>query len=172
MRRIIIALTIAAMTAISVPAALAAPPSGNPGRPVAPNSIVDTALAANAEGGAFEGQFDTLIALLTQYPNLVSTLSQRGQYTVFAPTDDAFAGVDLSGLSPAQIENVLRYHVAVGNRGSASVLGSTQIRMLNGEFAEVSGATIAGAPIDATDIRASNGVIHVVEAVLVPPSLR
>ena len=55
-------------------------------------NIVQTALAANAEGGAFEGQFDTLIAaVLAADPVVLETLSGKGKFTVFAPTDDAFA---------------------------------------------------------------------------------
>jgi uncharacterized surface protein with fasciclin (FAS1) repeats len=66
---------------------------------------------------------------------------------------------------------VLAYHVAPGFRDSGDVLASDQIRMLNKQFADVEGATIAGANIVDVDIVARNGVIHVVDAVLVPAGL-
>ncbi len=168
MRKLIIAIAITALTALSVPAALA-----SPGRPDASPSIVDVAVQVNTSG-PYAGQFDTLLALVTQYPDLVETLDSKGQYTVFAPTDaafaDLFAAVDPASLSAAQVKDVLLYHVAFGSRDAADVTSSSQIRMLNGDFAEVDGATIDGADIIVTDVFADNGVIHAVDAVLLPPA--
>lgn len=155
-------------------AGLVALPGTAAARPAVESSVVDVAVAANADG-PFAGQFDTLTALLAQYPHLVSALDARGQYTVFAPTDAAFealfAVVPPQDLTAEQVEDVLRYHVAVGRRDAAAVTGSSQIRMLNGDFAAVDGATIDGAAITVTDVFATNGVIHVVDAVLLPPTL-
>lgn len=144
-----------------------------PSRPnAAPLSIVETAIAVNA-AGPYKGAFDTLISLLVQYPDIVATLSQKGQYTVFAPTDQAFANlfavVPPASLTSAQVKDVLLYHVAKGRRDAADVTSSSQIRMLNGEFAAVNGATIDGANIFVTDVAASNGIIHAVDGVLLPP---
>jgi uncharacterized surface protein with fasciclin (FAS1) repeats len=169
MKRIIVALALVALAAMSAPAALAAPNS--PSRPAASPSIIDVAVAVNSDG-PYAGQFDTLIGLVTQYPDLVRTLSTKGQYTVFAPTDDAFARlfavVDPASLTEQQVKDVLLYHVANGRRDAAQVTSSTQIRMLNGSFADVDGATIDGANIIVTDVFADNGVIHVVDSVLLP----
>jgi uncharacterized surface protein with fasciclin (FAS1) repeats len=143
-------------------------------------SIVDVAIAVNSEG-PFAGSFDTLIAaLLAADPAVLNTLSGRGQFTVFAPTDAAFAklGLDetnIGSLDQAALTNILLYHVARGNRDAASVLSSDRIRMLNGGFTFVDSqaATIDGKNSDpskilVTDVFASNGVIHVIDTVLLP----
>jgi hypothetical protein len=108
-----------------------------------------------------------------------ATLSaRRGQYTVFAPTDDAFAtAIEALGvptvLSCDVLPTVLAYHVTRGRHTSTSVLARRSIRMLSGEPAAVGGTTIAGAPLalERIDLPASNGVVHVVDAVLLPPSI-
>jgi uncharacterized surface protein with fasciclin (FAS1) repeats len=173
MRRLIASLAAAAMVVATAPAVVAAPGAAG-ARPAAPNSIVDVAVAVNTSG-PYAGQFDTLLSLVTMYPDLVDVLSSRGQYTVFAPTDAAFdalfAQVDPATLSADQIKNVLLYHVANGRRDASSVVTSDQIRMLNGDFTSVDGATINGADIIVTDVFAGNGVIHAINAVLLPPSL-
>lgn len=196
MKKLTTILGIAAVAATTATAAFAAPvdvrearaeakatagaasEKASPGRPPAASpSIVDIAVAVS--GGASAGQpdgnmndFDTLVSLVVQYPDILSALSSKGQYTVFAPTDAAFAAlfavVDPSTLTAAQIKNILLFHVAHGSRDAADVTSSTQIRMLNGDFAAVSGATIDGANIVAVNIFASNGVIHVVDKVLLP----
>lgn len=166
--------TLRSLIATVAVAGMLAVPSAATARPSVDASVVDVAVAVNSEG-PFAGQFDTLIALLTQYPELVSVLDARGQYTVFAPTDAAFdalfAVVPPQTLTPDQVEDVLRYHVAVGRRDATAVTRSSRIRMLNGDVAAVEGATIDGATITVTDVFAANGVIHVVDAVLLPPTL-
>lgn len=170
MRRLIASLAAAAMVVATAPAVVAAPGAAG-ARPAAPNSIVEVASAVNSDG-PFAGQFDTLLSLVTEYPDLVDVLSSRGQYTVFAPTDAAFEALgDISGLTEEQVKNVLLYHVANGRRDASSVVTSDQIRMLNGDFTSVDGATINGADIIVTDVFAGNGVIHAINAVLLPPSL-
>jgi uncharacterized surface protein with fasciclin (FAS1) repeats len=142
------------------------------------SNIVDTAIALNASG-PYANQFDTLIALVVQL-DLADALSARGQLTVFAPTDLAFenslnlttAGVPaaIEALGADTVRNIVLYHVARGERDAASVLGSSKIRMLNGDFAAVnaSAVTIDGAPIIVPNVPASNGIIHAVGAVLIP----
>jgi uncharacterized surface protein with fasciclin (FAS1) repeats len=161
---------VAAMALTVVAFAPAAP--GN--RPTAPSpNIVDTAIAVNSSG-TYAGQFDVLLCLVTQYPDIVSTLSQRGQYTVFAPVDAAFAELGITTANcaanngSAAVKNILLYHVTVGARDAADVTSSTRIRMLNGQFAAVDGATIDGQNIIVTDVRATNGIIHAVDGVLLP----
>ena len=110
-----------------------------------------------------------------QAAGLVETLDGRRQFTVFAPTDAAFAelGLDagnIGSLGRATLTNILLYHVAPGERVAADVLGSSKIRMLNKHFAAVNAnaGTIDGGAIVATTIDVSNGVIHVVSDVLLP----
>jgi uncharacterized surface protein with fasciclin (FAS1) repeats len=149
-------------------AAVAAPASA--AQPSRDGSIVDTAIAVNAQ----TGEFSTLIAAVVA-ADLVDDLDGRRQFTVFAPTDAAFAKLGLNAgnigsLDKATLTNILLYHVAPGERFAADVLASSKVRMLNKHFAAVdaSAGTIDGAPIIATDIDVSNGVIHVVSGVLLP----
>ncbi len=147
-------------------------PSPVQARPAAPNSIVDIALAVNAESG----EFSTLIAAL-QSAGLVETLASRGQYTVFAPTDAAFAALGLNaaniGSLPVEtLTNILLYHVSPGARYSGDVVSSDRLRMLNKGFTFVSvsdaGVFINQAKVLAVDIQAGNGVIHIIDSVLLP----
>lgn len=142
------------------------------------NTIVDVALAANAQ----TGEFSILIAALQAAdPAVIKTLSGRGQYTVFAPTDAAFGdllaelGVTADQLLSDQklLTRVLLYHVAFGRRDSAQVLASDRIRTLNGGFLYQSGGVLTDANgrtanIIAVDIKASNGIIHVIDRVVLP----
>jgi uncharacterized surface protein with fasciclin (FAS1) repeats len=138
-------------------------------------TIVETAIAVNAA----TGEFSQLIAAASR-AGLVETLNGNRQFTVFAPTDAAFAdlyaalGVGGVGDIPvATLRAVLLHHVAPGERFSDDVVGASRIRTLNRDFVFPStdgGASIDGATILAADIAASNGVIHVIDAVLVPGS--
>lgn len=141
-------------------------------RPAAPPTIVDVALSVNAESG----EFSTLIAAVLA-AGLAEELSSVGQRTVFAPTDAAFAelGLDatsVAGLPVDALRNILGYHVTPGRRLAADVVSSRQIRMSNGGFTKVrvSGgdAYLNDSRIIATDILTSNGVIHIIDAVLLP----
>ena len=143
-------------------------------KPSERTTIVDVALAVNAESG----EFSTLIAAVVA-ADLVGALSGNGQLTVFAPTDAAFAELDLNAdnigdLDTATLTNILLYHVANGRRMAEDVVSSDQIRMKNGQFTMISvtddGAYINDSMIVATDVPADNGVIHVIDAVLLPSS--
>lgn len=154
---------------LAVTAALPAFGQGRPG-----TKIVDTAIAANSSG-PYAGQFDVLIAaLLAADPSIIATLSGPGQFTVFAPTDDAFAAAGITSLPSQDVLNaVLTYHVANRRRAANSVTRMQQIRMLNGQFLQVSGTTLTDAngrsmSIIVPDIAASNGIIHVINNVLLP----
>ena len=142
------------------------------------DSIVEVALAANAESG----EFSILIAALQAAdPAVIQTLSGNGQFTVFAPTDAAFVsllaelGVTADALLSNQdlVTQVLLYHVARGNRNATSVINSSRIRTLERGFLFQDGGVLTDANgrtanIIATDIQASNGVIHVIDRVLLP----
>jgi uncharacterized surface protein with fasciclin (FAS1) repeats len=168
MRRLIAAITAGALAlGIVAGPALAKQPAKSP-------TIVDVAIAVNSSG-PFAGSFDTLIAaVLAADPAVLATLTSNGQYTVFAPTDAAFAelGLDpgnIGTLPQGALTDILLYHVAKGERYAEDVVSSSRIRMLNGEFALVDGATIDGANIIVTDVDAPrNGIIHVVDGVLLP----
>jgi uncharacterized surface protein with fasciclin (FAS1) repeats len=141
-------------------------------------TIAGTAVASAPE-------FTTLVAALSK-AGLVETFNGRQQYTVFAPTNAAFdaaaaallgpgnTGMDLvNALSVQKLTQVLVYHVAQGDRRAQGVVSSGQVQMLDGNFAPITSANgkfyIAGAEILATDIIASNGIIHVIGFVMVPP---
>lgn len=163
-------LTLSLLAGALILGVVAAPVSARRAGP----SIVDTAVAANTSG-PLAGQFDTLISLVTTY-GLAGTLDGNRQFTVFAPTDAAFdklfAVVDPSTLSADQIVSILKYHVAPGRKASGAVLASDEIKTLNGGY--LTPSIRGGAPyvndskIIAADIRTSNGIIHVIDAVLLP----
>lgn len=132
--------------------------------------IVDTAVAA--------GQFKTLAAAL-QAAGLVDTLKGQGPFTVLAPTDAAFAklpaGTVENLLKPENKDKlvaVLTYHVIPGKAMSKDVAGMTTAKTVNGKEVAIKAAdgnvTIGGANVTTVDIAASNGVIHVIDAVLLP----
>ena len=140
-----------------------------------PGTIVDVAVGA--------GSFETLVAAVTE-AGLVETLSGDGPFTVFAPTDDAFAAaLDALGLTAEELladtdllTSVLTYHVIDGEVPSSQVvtLDGQSVATLNGAEVDISvdGDTVMinDATVIAADVAASNGVIHVIDTVLLPPS--
>ncbi len=149
------------------------PKAPAPAAPEAPTQaatvdIVDTAVAA--------GSFKTLVAAI-QAAGLVDTLKGPGPFTVFAPTDEAFAKlppgtVDALLADKAKLTAVLTYHVVAGNVGSAAVVGMKEATSLQGGKLTIdasSGVKINTATVTKADIATSNGVIHVIDTVLLPP---
>jgi transforming growth factor-beta-induced protein len=137
-------------------------------------TIVEAAIAVNAA----TGEFDHLIAAVVR-ADLVGTLSGRRQFTVFAPTDAAFEdlfnalGVDgIEEIPVGTLTAVLLHHVSPGERFSDDVLGSSRVRMIDRSFTFPSiqdGVPfIDNAAIVLPDVDVSNGVIHVIDAVLIP----
>ncbi|MBL8331667.1 MAG: fasciclin domain-containing protein [Rubrivivax sp.] len=128
--------------------------------------IVDTAVAA--------GQFKTLATAL-QAAGLVDTLKGKGPFTVFAPTDEAFAKVPKDQLDAllkdkAKLTAVLTYHVVPGKVMAADVKAG-KVRTVQGTeltVATAGGVTVDNARVVKTDITASNGVIHVIDSVVIP----
>ena len=132
--------------------------------------IVDTAVSACS--------FNTLAAAL-EAAGLVETLKGKGPFTVFAPTDQAFAklpeGTLKSLLRPANKQNlvaILTYHVVAGNVKAADVIKLSSAKTLNGQSVTVKvvggKVLINGATVIKTDIAATNGTIHVIDTVLMP----
>ena len=128
--------------------------------------IVDTAVGA--------GNFKTLAAALTA-AGLIDTLKGKGPFTVFAPTDAAFAKVpkaDLDALlaDKAKLTKVLTYHVVPG-KVMAKDVKAGKVKTVQGSeitVATAGGVTVDGAKVSATDIVADNGVIHVIDSVIMP----
>ena len=170
MRRIrtfLVATAVAALAVAAVGSTASARPATSAGTAV-DGTIVQTAVAA--------GQFTTLAALLQQ-TGLAETLSGPGPFTVFAPTDAAFAKVPPETLralaaDPAKLRQVLLYHVVSGAVPAADVVRLTGAKTLNGASVTIKIADgtvkVDGATVTATDMMASNGIVHVIDTVLIP----
>jgi uncharacterized surface protein with fasciclin (FAS1) repeats len=133
---------------------------------VVAKDIVDTAVAA--------GTFKTLATAL-QAAGLIDTLKGPGPFTVFAPTDEAFAKVPKDKLDAllkdkAALTKVLTYHVVPGKVMAKDVKAGKVKTVQGGELtlATAAGVTVDGAKVTATDIAADNGVIHVIDSVVMP----
>ena len=132
--------------------------------------LVDTAVAA--------GSFTTLAKALTA-ADLIGTLKGKGPFTVFAPTDEAFAklpaGTLESLLKPenkAKLQRILTYHVVAGNVMAADVVKLHSAKAVSGDTIMIAAnggtVTVDAARVTKTDILASNGVIHVIDSVILP----
>ncbi len=135
-----------------------------------PADIVDTAIA--------DGRFTTLVAAV-QAAGLVDALKADGPLTVFAPTDDAFSKlpegtVEALLADPEALANILLYHVVDGRMMASEVVGMEKVVALQGKSAVISQdmgkVMIDNAEIVITDILTSNGVIHVIDSVILPPN--
>lgn len=130
-------------------------------------TIVDIAVQA--------GKFNTLVQAV-QAAGLVETLSGEGPFTVFAPTDEAFAQIPQDTLQAVlankeQLTAILTYHVVPGKLMAADVARSTQLQTVQGQSITVStegGVRVDDANVIQTDIEADNGVIHVIDKVIMP----
>jgi uncharacterized surface protein with fasciclin (FAS1) repeats len=134
-------------------------------------TVVDVATQA--------GTFSTLVAAIGA-AELAATLSSEGPFTVFAPTDEAFAALPAGVLdalllpeNKATLARILTYHVLPGKVFAANVVDGevATVEGSNVSFSTTEGVKVNGANIVATDIAASNGVIHVIDAVILPAGL-
>jgi uncharacterized surface protein with fasciclin (FAS1) repeats len=178
MRRLVLGITSAAIAASVIAApALAASPGAKPGS----STIVEIVLAP-------DGEFDVLQAAVVKAGLVGALNSTDHQYTVFAPTDAAFVGtfegllqadlteqdvigfINAGGVDAAfgddALADILLYHVTNGRRTSKSVLVAPRYQMLNGD--KLTRGELLDAGVIATNIPASNGVIHVIGSVLLP----
>ena len=133
--------------------------TGGYGTAAAEPDIVDTAVAA--------GSFNTLVKAV-QAAGLVGTLKSDGPFTVFAPTDEAFAKLPSGTLEslladPDKLAQVLKYHVVPGKLDASAVTSMTQLSTVEGSPLPVGDIAIAK-----TDIMTANGIIHVIDEVLIP----
>ncbi len=149
-----------------------APQASTPATMQAAPNIVGVAAGA--------GQFNTLVAAV-KAADLVETLQSPGPFTVFAPTDDAFAklpaGTVDSLLLPenkAQLTAILKYHVVAGEVLASDVVKLSSADTVEGQAVSItasdSGVRVNDANVIKTDVMASNGVIHVIDTVLIPSS--
>ena len=132
--------------------------------------IVDTAVKA--------GKFSTLVAAV-KAAGLVETLKSEGPFTVFAPTDEAFKKVDSATLqellkpeNKEKLKSILTYHVVPGKVMAADVVTMEEAKTANGEMVKIKasddGVMINDAKVVKTDIECGNGVIHVIDSVIMP----
>jgi uncharacterized surface protein with fasciclin (FAS1) repeats len=143
--------------------------------------VANNALAAEEKTivgvAAGAGQFNTLVAAV-KAAGLVDTLNGKGPFTVFAPTDEAFAKLPagtvdnlLKPENKQKLAGILTYHVVAGKVMAADVKTSN-VKTVNGKEASIKAdagkVTIGSASVVKTDIAASNGVIHVIDTVLIP----
>lgn len=130
-------------------------------------NIVETAIAA--------GTFNTLVTAI-KAAELVETLSGTGPFTVLAPTDEAFAKLPagtVEGLLKdiPKLKAILTYHVIAGKFMAADVIKLTTAKTVNGQsvmIASINGVTVDGAKVIKADIETDNGVIHVIDSVILP----
>jgi uncharacterized surface protein with fasciclin (FAS1) repeats len=160
--------------ALAVVAALAGSVAGmaNASTKDKPQTIVDVAVGA--------GSFKTLVTAL-KAADLVSTLNGAGPFTVFAPTDEAFAKIPKATLDAlladkAALKNVLTYHVVAGKVMASDVVKLKSAKTVAAPEITIdasNGVTLnGGTKVTKTDIGASNGVIHVIDTVLMPPAAK
>jgi uncharacterized surface protein with fasciclin (FAS1) repeats len=132
--------------------------------------IVDTAVAA--------GQFKTLVTAVKE-AGLVDTLKGKGPFTVFAPSDEAFAKIPKDKLEALlkdkkALTDVLTYHVVSGKVTAADVVKLTSAKTVQGQPVTIAvkdgKVMVNGANVVKTDIMCGNGVIHVIDAVIMPPA--
>jgi len=154
-------------------------PSATPSQPA---SVAPSAAAAGdiVEVATAAGSFTTLLQAAT-VAGLVDTLKGPGPFTVFAPTDAAFAALPAGTLDalladPAKLKEILLYHVVSGTAMASDVVGMTSATTVEGAAITISvqDGTVylnGTTKVVTTDIVASNGVIHVIDAVLLPPAM-
>ncbi len=152
---------------LSIPAVLAHAMDTKPPLREKKADLVDTAVAA--------GSFKTLAAAL-KAAGLVETLKGPGPFTVFAPTDEAFAKLPAGTVEALlkdlpKLRSILTYHVVPGNVTSSEVVKLSQASTVQGQALRINaseGVKVNGATVTKADILTSNGVIHVIDSVLIP----
>ncbi|MGC1206254.1 MAG: fasciclin domain-containing protein [Flavobacteriaceae bacterium] len=138
------------------------------------NSILELAQATD--------QLSSLEAALTKYPDLVSLLGGTGNFTVFAPNNDAFDALlvaigqeSIDDIPEDVLKNVLQYHVFTAAAVPSSAVTTGPITMANDEVADLvsdaNGVSIEGAQVILADVTGTNGIVHVINNVIVPPSI-
>lgn len=170
----VVAVIMTGVLAVALSAAEAGPKGDN---------IVEVAQALNSDTNSpYYGVFDTLIAaVLAADPIVFDTLTGNGQHTVFAPTDEAFAEIGqdettVGNLPPDLLTDILLYHVVRGRRDAETVTSSRRLRTREGSFLLQDGGVLTDnvgleSTIIVTDVPAANGIIHAIDAVVLPFAL-
>ena len=168
-----------AFAAIAVVAALTLSACGSDAEESMDTATEETSVGTIVDVAVGAGNFGTLVAAVTA-ADLVETLSGEGPFTVFAPTDEAFAALPagvLDGLllpeNKALLAQILTYHVVAGKVMAADVTDS-DVATVEGstiKLATMGGVTVNGANVIAADVAASNGVIHAIDEVILPPGV-
>ncbi|MBE2236881.1 MAG: fasciclin domain-containing protein [Caldilineaceae bacterium] len=163
---------------VLLPAAEETPAPEQTSTEAAAATTENTALLTIVDAAAASGQFPTLVAAL-QAAGLSDVLAGDGPFTVFAPSEEAFAALPAGELAallddPAMLANVLKYHVVAGTLKAADIVNGMNAATLEGKpltFAINGGVTVNGAHILTSDVPVRNGVIHVIDQVLLPPAV-
>jgi uncharacterized surface protein with fasciclin (FAS1) repeats len=168
-----------AFAAIAVALALTLSACGSDSEESMETATEETSVGTIVEVAIGAGNFSTLVAAVTA-ADLVETLSGAGPFTVFAPTDEAFAALPAGVLdalllpeNKATLAKILTYHVVSGQVMAADVTDG-DVATVEGQTIKLStmdGVTVNGAKVVAADVAASNGVIHAIDAVILPPDV-
>jgi len=168
-----------AVVAVALIAALTLSSCGKDSEETMDTAAVETTVGTIVDVASGAGNFSTLVAAVTA-AELVETLSGEGPFTVFAPTDEAFAALPAGVLdalllpeNKALLAQILTYHVVSGKVMAADVTDG-DVATVEGQtiaLSTASGVTVNGANVVSADVPASNGVIHAIDAVILPPGV-
>jgi uncharacterized surface protein with fasciclin (FAS1) repeats len=168
-----------AVVAVALIAALTLSSCGSDSEETMDTAAVETTVGTIVDVASGAGNFSTLVAAVTA-AELVETLSGEGPFTVFAPTDEAFAALPAGVLdalllpeNKALLAQILTYHVVSGKVMAADVTDG-DVATVEGQtiaLSTASGVTVNGANVVSADVPASNGVIHAIDAVILPPGV-
>ena len=168
-----------ALIAAALAAALTLSACGSDSDTATETMTEETSVGTIVDVASADGSFATLVAAVTA-ADLVETLSGTGPFTVFAPTDEAFAALPEGVLdalllpeNKAVLAQILTYHVVSGMVMAADVKDG-DIATVEGQTIKLStaeGVTVNGATVVVADVAASNGVIHAIDAVILPPGV-
>jgi uncharacterized surface protein with fasciclin (FAS1) repeats len=172
-------LRLGAMTALALAAALTLSACGSDSDNATDSMADQESVGTIVDVAVGAGNFTTLVAAVTA-ADLVETLSGTGPFTVFAPTDEAFAALPAGVLdalllpeNKAVLAQILTYHVVSGTVMAADVTDGdvATVEGQNITLSTASGVTVNGVNVVAADVLASNGVIHAIDAVILPPGV-
>ena len=172
-------LRLGAITALTLAAALTLSACGSDSETATDSMTEQASVGTIVDVAVGAGNFSTLVAAVTA-ADLVETLSGTGPFTVFAPTDEAFAALPAGVLdalllpeNKAVLAQILTYHVVSGTVMAADVTDGdvATVEGSNITLSTASGVTVNGANVVAADVLASNGVIHAIDAVILPPGV-
>lgn len=168
-----------ALVAVALAAALTLSACGSDSETASETMTEETSVGTIVDVASADASFSTLVAAVAA-ADLVETLSGTGPFTVFAPTDEAFAALPAGVLdalllpeNKALLAQILTYHVVAGMVMAADVTDG-DVATVEGQTIKLStaeGVTVNGATVVVADVAASNGVIHAIDAVILPPGV-